>query len=45
MTSVDDGRLDDETYHGTNVASIASRTAPGANIVALDVFELSSELA
>ena len=33
-----DGTLDDGTHHGTNVASIVSRMAPDARILALDVF-------
>jgi subtilisin family serine protease len=33
-----DGTLDDASGHGTNVASIVSRMAPDAQILALDVF-------
>lgn len=32
-----DGSLDD-VGHGTNVAAIAARTAPGAKIIMLDIF-------
>jgi hypothetical protein len=34
----DDGELDDDS-HGTNVAGIATAVAPGASILAYDVFE------
>lgn len=34
----DDGALDEEPYHGTNVAGIVAGVAPGADILALDVF-------
>ncbi len=38
MTEADDGVADDERRHGTNVASIVSKMAPEAGIIALDVF-------
>lgn len=38
FTPVDDGSLDDDG-HGSNVASIVSKVAPGAQILALDVFQ------
>jgi hypothetical protein len=34
-----DGMLDDSVKHGTNTASIAAAAAPGAQIIALDVFD------
>jgi poly(3-hydroxybutyrate) depolymerase len=34
-----DGALDTGSLHGTNVAGIVAATAPGARIVALDVFD------
>jgi subtilisin family serine protease len=33
-----DGTLDDSSHHGTNVSSIVAGVAPGAKIIALDVF-------
>jgi subtilisin family serine protease len=33
-----DGMLDDDVRHGTNVAAIAASTAPGTRIIAADVF-------
>lgn len=39
VTPTDDGQLDDPSYHGTNVASIAARAAPGANLIVLDIFD------
>lgn len=39
-TAKDDGMKDaDPTQHGTNVASIAARMAPDANVIAIDVFD------
>ncbi len=38
LTDFDDGRKDDERRHGTNVASIVAGMAPGADIVAIDIF-------
>ena len=34
-----DGTLDDNSNHGTNVSAIVAQTAPGTDIIALDVFE------
>jgi hypothetical protein len=36
--AADDGTRDDSSYHGTNVAGIVLSVAPGARIIALDVF-------
>src|SRR5690606_29838620 len=35
----DDGLLDDETRHGTNVGGIVAAVAPATDIVSLDVFD------
>lgn len=37
--AVPDGLLDDNVKHGTNTASISAAVAPGAKIIALDVFD------
>jgi hypothetical protein len=37
-----DGVRDDGAFHGTNVAGIVAQTAPGARILALDVFDGAS---
>lgn len=37
--AVNDGLLDDSGKHGTNTSSISAAVAPGAKIIALDVFD------
>jgi hypothetical protein len=39
---VNDNLRDDASLHGTNVAGVVAQTAPGARILALDVFDGSS---
>lgn len=34
-----DGTLDEGTFHGTNVAGIVANTAPGAELIGMDVFQ------
>jgi hypothetical protein len=41
--AVDDGKRDDSSYHGTNVAGIVLAVAPSTRIVALDVFRADGQ--
>ena len=41
--TIDDGARDTGIFHGTNVSGIVAATAPGAQILALDVFDAGTQ--